>query len=231
VRGLATHDLRVCFNARMTSDAPWWFTMPPEEVAAAILPLFSSPQFSPSRNESLVMDKVVAWCKTGQFADAKRFRSLPGMKRFTDPDFRAIAEAIQVLEQCRLIMRYISDGDTTTCYLGLTRRGMHALATNTVRRQVGLGDPPPTVGVGHGNAAAAKLLVDLGFDVNNLNRTTPLHNAAWNDDIDMARTLISLGADPSIEDTEHHSNPLGWAEYSGKNPTADYLRSLPNAPD
>jgi ankyrin repeat protein len=77
-----------------------------------------------------------------------------------------------------------------------------------------------------GNLAAATLLVELGFDVNHVARTTPLHAAAWNDDIEMARTLISLGADPSIEDTEHHSVPLGWAEYGGKTQIAAYLRSL-----
>lgn len=79
----------------------------------------------------------------------------------------------------------------------------------------------------HGNAAAARLLVDLGFDVNHLDRTTPLHHAAWNGDVEMVRTLISLGADPSIEDTEHCSTPLDWAEYGGKELTAAYLRRLP----
>jgi ankyrin repeat protein len=78
----------------------------------------------------------------------------------------------------------------------------------------------------HGNIAAARLLVDLGFDVNHLDRTTPLHGAAWNDDVAMVRTLISLGADPSIQDTEHHSTPLGWAEYGASTETAVYLRSL-----
>jgi ankyrin repeat protein len=78
----------------------------------------------------------------------------------------------------------------------------------------------------HGNSTAATLLVGLGFDVNHLARTTPLHAAAWNDDLEMARTLIGLGADPSIEDTEHHSIPLGWAEFSGKTQTVAYLRTL-----
>src|ERR1700747_426312 len=127
----------------MTSNAPWWFPWPPEEVAATIPPLFCYPQNSPCRNEGLVLDDIVAWCKTGGFADSKLFHGLPGMKHFTDPDFRAIAEAIQMLEQGRLIMRYIS-GDTTTCYLGLTRRGSQALATNSVRQHLALSNPSPT---------------------------------------------------------------------------------------
>jgi hypothetical protein len=123
----------------MNSPAPWWFTMSSEEVAATILPLFSAPEFSPCRDEDRVLEDVVAWCRTGQFAESKFFRIGVGMRRFTDPDVRAINEAIQVLEQARLIVRYISAGDTTTCYLGLTRRGMHALQSNTVRQLLGCG--------------------------------------------------------------------------------------------
>jgi hypothetical protein len=60
--------------------------------------------------------------------------------QFEDPDVRAVAEAIQVLEHSRLLMR--SPGDRA--HVGLTRLGMHALATNTVRQHLGLGDAQPT---------------------------------------------------------------------------------------
>lgn len=75
-------------------------------------------------------------------------------------------------------------------------------------------------------AAAVRLLAGLGFDVNHRRRTTPLHDAAWNDDVETAQTLIELGADPTIKDTEHDSTPLGWAEYGGKHRVATYLRDL-----
>ncbi|MBT2228208.1 ankyrin repeat domain-containing protein [Nonomuraea sp. NEAU-A123] len=74
--------------------------------------------------------------------------------------------------------------------------------------------------------AAVRLLAGLGFDVNHLHRSTPLHAAAWNDDIETARTLIELGADPTIKDPAYDSTPLGWAEHGGKQRVADYLRSL-----
>ncbi|GAA4044676.1 ankyrin repeat domain-containing protein [Nonomuraea soli] len=79
---------------------------------------------------------------------------------------------------------------------------------------------------GHRNVAAVRLLVRLGFDVDQLERATPLHEAAWNDDVEMARTLVELGADPSIEDREHGSTPLGWAQYGGKRRVLAYLASL-----
>jgi hypothetical protein len=62
--------------------------------------------------------------------------------RFEDADVRAVAEAIQVLEHARLIMR--ADQGEKQSALGLTRLGMHAVKTNTVRQHLGLGDAPPT---------------------------------------------------------------------------------------
>jgi hypothetical protein len=47
-------------------------------------------------------------------------------------------KAIQVLEYARLLMR--ADQGAHQCALGLTRLGMHALATNTVRQHLGIGD-------------------------------------------------------------------------------------------
>lgn len=78
----------------------------------------------------------------------------------------------------------------------------------------------------HRNVPAARLLAGLGFDVNHRHRATPLHEAAWNDDVEMAAALVELGADPSIADAVHNSTPLGWAEYGGKTAVAAYLRSL-----
>lgn len=77
-----------------------------------------------------------------------------------------------------------------------------------------------------GHVDAVRLLARLGWDVNHRRRTTPLHGAAWNDDVEMARTLLELGADPAIVDTEHNSTPLGWAEYGGKRNVERYLRPL-----
>jgi ankyrin repeat protein len=74
--------------------------------------------------------------------------------------------------------------------------------------------------------AAVRLLAGLGFDVNHLRRSTPLHAAAWNDDVETAETLIELGADPAIKDIAYDATPLGWAEHGGKPRAAAYLRSL-----
>jgi hypothetical protein len=127
----------------MTSDQPWWLTWPVAEVAAAILPVFSHPQFSPSKSELYVRDDIVAWCKTGRFTERK-FGIHLWADPYADPDYRAINEAIQVLEQTRLMVRSHKSSEGASS-LGLTRLGMHALQTNTVRQHLGFADSPPPV--------------------------------------------------------------------------------------
>jgi hypothetical protein len=119
----------------MTSNQPRWLTWPVAEVAATILPLFA-PQ--PPKSERSVMNGIVVWCKTGEYrpGGSIALATVP----FSDPDLRAITEATQVLEQARLLMRTFKEDS----YIGLTRLGMHALQTNTVRQHLGLSDTPPT---------------------------------------------------------------------------------------
>jgi ankyrin repeat protein len=76
-----------------------------------------------------------------------------------------------------------------------------------------------------GAANAIELLVRAGFDVNARGRgdipgnqpwQTALHVAAEKGDLTLARTLLELGADPSIRDQHHQGTPLSWARYFGQ---------------
>ncbi len=82
---------------------------------------------------------------------------------------------------------------------------------------------------------AVPLLVELGFDVNARARTdvpmeqqweTALHEAAATGEVDKARLLIGLGADPDVRDARFDATPLGWAEHFDHPAMADYLRPL-----
>jgi hypothetical protein len=119
----------------MTSDQPWWLTMPPAEVAATILPLFSS---ATHVGEGSALKAVASWLRTGSYRLPGLIRST-GATWFENPDTRVAAEAIQVLEHAGLVMRINPTGESGS-YIGLTRRGMYALQTNTVRQHLGLGD-------------------------------------------------------------------------------------------
>ena len=80
---------------------------------------------------------------------------------------------------------------------------------------------------------AIVLLAELGCDVNALGRTdvpmeqaweTALHEAAAQGDVQMARLLLDLGADPDIKDTRFDSTPLGWARHFGQQATIELLQ-------
>ena len=86
-----------------------------------------------------------------------------------------------------------------------------------------------------GNPAAVEILAELGFDVNAKGRTdmpsdqpwqTALHKAAEDGNVELARTLLRLGADPDIRDQRFDSTPLGWARHFGQEAIIELLEPL-----
>jgi ankyrin repeat protein len=86
-----------------------------------------------------------------------------------------------------------------------------------------------------GAIPAVELLVELGFDVNALGRTdvpsdqpwqTALHKAAEDGNLELASTLLRLGADTGIRDARFGGTPLSWARHFGNDAMADLLAPL-----
>jgi ankyrin repeat protein len=84
-----------------------------------------------------------------------------------------------------------------------------------------------------GACGAVELLISAGFDVNTFGRSdapidqpwhTALHVAAADGDLELARTLLGLGADPTLRDRHYDATPLGWARHFGHRPLIDLLR-------
>lgn len=73
---------------------------------------------------------------------------------------------------------------------------------------------------------AVRLMVELGFDLNERKRTAPIHMTAAGGNLRMVKLLIELGADPMIRDEEFNGTALGWADYSGRTEVVEYLKSL-----
>ncbi|MBV9804752.1 MAG: ankyrin repeat domain-containing protein [Solirubrobacterales bacterium] len=65
----------------------------------------------------------------------------------------------------------------------------------------------------HGKLEAVALLIELGFDVNALERTSPLHEAAMRGNLEMIHLLLDHRADPELRDTGYDATPAGWAEH------------------
>ena len=86
-----------------------------------------------------------------------------------------------------------------------------------------------------GRSRAVEILVEAGFDVNAKGRAdvpgnqpwqTALHKAAEDGNVELARTLLRLGADPDILDRRFDSTPLGWARYFGHEELIDLLEPV-----
>jgi ankyrin repeat protein len=79
------------------------------------------------------------------------------------------------------------------------------------------------------DAPAVRWLLARGADVNGRWSSsgalvTPLHLAAGRGHASIVCELLDAGADPTVRDSMHHSDPLGWAEYFGQSEVAAILR-------
>lgn len=83
------------------------------------------------------------------------------------------------------------------------------------------------------------LLAELGFDVNAYGRgdapvdqpwETALHHAAVNGNVELARRLLDLGADPNLRDQRFDATPLDWARHFHQLATAALLEPVTAPP-
>lgn len=77
-----------------------------------------------------------------------------------------------------------------------------------------------------GRTEALQPLKNLGFDLNILALTAPIHRPALNGHLDTVKKLIELGADPTVRDTMYGGNAMGWAEHGGQQAVIDYLKTV-----
>ena len=84
-----------------------------------------------------------------------------------------------------------------------------------------------------GRTAAVELAVRLGFPLDGGGSATALHEAAWDGRVDLARLLVSLGADTTRRDAEYSGRPLDWARHGYQHEAAAYLESVtpPDPPE
>ena len=74
---------------------------------------------------------------------------------------------------------------------------------------------------------AVRLMAELGFNLNAMRHSTPLHEAAWNGHLEMVKLLLELGADPTLRDHSHQALAADWAAYNHQAEVAAFLKGFP----
>lgn len=82
----------------------------------------------------------------------------------------------------------------------------------------------------NGKTEAARLALDAGADVNAFlpvhGHSTPLHQAAIDENLELMELLVTRGARLDIADKLWGSTPLGWAMHQGKDRSRAFLERL-----
>jgi ankyrin repeat protein len=154
------------------------------------------------------------------------FTELRSPRRRTPVEFALVSGHREVAELLRSLgaeAPQLSAGDTfVAAVLAGDEAAVAGTPARTVasvrRRRPGL----VTWAAAQGAANSVALLVRSGFDVNAFGRSdvpsnmpwrSALHVAAETGNLDLARTLLDLGADPNAIDKNYRSTPLGWAQF------------------
>ncbi len=83
-----------------------------------------------------------------------------------------------------------------------------------------------------GHVEMVRLLLDAGEDMNRYHpkgghsHCTPLHQAALEGNLELARLLVERGARLDMKDILFHGTPADWAKHAGKTKVEKYLRGL-----
>jgi hypothetical protein len=92
----------------------------------------------------------------------------------------------------------------------------------------------------HASVETVSLLAELGFDVNAYGRgdapveeawETALHYSAANGNVELARRLLDLGADPNLRDRRFDATPLDWARHHHQMSTVALLEPVTAPPE
>ena len=98
-------------------------------------------------------------------------------------------------------------------------------ARQLLEEQPGLIEDPALLMEAANNAAATRLLLELGADPNapTGNGRVPLHEAAWADNAEVVGLLLAGGANCEIRENDHNATPVGFANHAGNFELRDLL--------
>jgi ankyrin repeat protein len=133
----------------------------------------------------------------------------------------------------------LDDADVFLCAAtaGDRTRAEEMLRADPALRERALARRPEQLvrAAGGNRLEAVALLIELGFDVNAVDRTTPLHvtalhEAAMRGNMGIIRLLVAHGADPNTRDSGYDGTPAGWAGHFEMTEAHEYLAALEAPP-
>jgi ankyrin repeat protein len=153
----------------------------------------------------------------------------------TDGSGYAAAAYATMPEIDRSVMEMIRARGTMDLFTALAVSDWDA-AARLLRDDPGLFQPGgASAGVLHlmakrGNVIAVKWLLDHGADPNARwshwdAELTPLHLAVLGDHAEVVSSLLAAAADPSIRDSRHDSDTMGWADFLGRRDIVQILKA------
>ena len=78
----------------------------------------------------------------------------------------------------------------------------------------------------NGALAALSTMIELGFELSEPGGRTPLHEAAWQGNLEVAMLLIDAGADPLMAEPDHEVPPIGFAAFAGQKEMVAFLEQF-----
>ena len=152
-------------------------------------------------------------------------------------DGRTLFEAAVVSGHPELA-QYLADHGAEVVTLDATRRLAAACNAGDVAAARGLLDRDPDLlsrlpnggadllaeAAGDNRLEAVRVMLEIGCPVTR-SGGTPLHRAAVQGHVEMAKLLVANGADVSARDDRHASTPLQWAQVGGHAAIQEYLAS------
>ncbi|WP_406049913.1 ankyrin repeat domain-containing protein [Kribbella sp. NBC_00889] len=154
----------------------------------------------------------------------------PGFGGHRAYEFAAIQGHTEIAELLRARGAAPLD-DVHEVFAAVMRGETPAVSPELISRAIARNPYLPLRAAEIGRTEALEPLKNLGFDLNVMAGSAPIHQAAINGHLDTVKKLVELGADPELRDPSYDGPALGWAEHSWadddrKQAVIDYLKGL-----